>query len=324
MKTFKFFLTSIFLLCCSVMQAEVIDGINYSLNSYAKTAAVSSSSNRYSGDIRIPETVEYNGVTYNVTSIGSGAFEGCTSLTSIALPDGLTSIGDQAFCGCSSLTSIDLPDGLTSIGGSAFYGCSSLTSINLPDGLTSIRGCAFASCSSLTSIDLPDGITNIEERVFTGCSSLTSIDLPDGLTRIGNEAFYGCSSLDRIYLRGENPFTYNSNSYLFDKNRAIIVPESAIDTYCKAEGWSDNAKYITGTERMSQSIEVTASNSGSSVRTAIGDDKVADVVDLKIKGTINSYDIIVLNQKMPILHNLDLSEAQIVACDYPYNNVSSV
>ena len=97
MKTFKFFLTSIFLLCCSVMQAEEIDGINYSLNSYAKTAAVSSSSNRYSGDITIPETVEYNGVTYNVTSIGNVAFEGCTSLTSIALPDGLTSIGERAF-----------------------------------------------------------------------------------------------------------------------------------------------------------------------------------------------------------------------------------
>ena len=74
MKTFKFFLTSIFLLCCSVMQAEVIDGINYKLNSSAKTAEVQSSSNKYSGDLKIPETVEYNGVTYNVTSIGERAF----------------------------------------------------------------------------------------------------------------------------------------------------------------------------------------------------------------------------------------------------------
>lgn len=251
MKTFKFFLTSIFLLCCSVMQAEVIDGINYYLNSSEKTAEVRSSSNKYSGDIIIPETVEYNGVTYNVTSIGN-----------------------KAFYGCSSLTSIDLPDGLISIGWQAFH----------------------------------------------DCSSLTSIDLPDGLTSIGEEAFWGCSSLDRIYLRGERPFTYNPNSCLFGYNRAIIVSESAIDTYCTAEGWSDNAQYITSAERMNKSIEVTASNSGSSVRTAIGDDLMADVVDLKITGTINSYDIIVLNQKMPILHNLDLSEAQIVACDYPYYN----
>lgn len=272
MKTFKFFLTSIFLLCCSVMQAEEIDGINYSLNSSEKTAEVLSISNKYSGDITIPETVEYNGVTYNVTSIGNDAF----------------------------------------------YNCSSLTSIDLPDGITSIGGQAFRYCSSLISIDLPDGVSSIGNYAFSSCSSLTSIDLPDSLTSIGGEAFYDCSSLDRIYLRGENPFTYNSNSYLFDKNRAIIVPESAIDTYCTAEGWSDNAKHITSAERMNKSIEVTASNTGSSVRNAIGDDLVADVVDLKITGTINSYDIIVLNQKMPILHNLDLSDAQIVACDYPY------
>ena len=343
MKTFKFFLTSIFLLCCSVMQAEVIDGINYSLNSSEKTAEVRSSSNKYSGDIIIPETVEYNGVTYNVTSIGNYAFGDCSSLTSIALPDGLTSIRTQAFAGCSSLTSIDLSDGLTSIGSfafkgcssltgidlpdgltnielSAFEGCSSLTSIDLPDGLTSIANQTFIHCSGLTSIDLPDGLTSIGSSAFRGCSSLTSIDLPDGVTSIGDRAFESCSSLDRVYLQGERPFTYNSNSCLFQYNRAIIVPESAIDAYRNAEGWSDNAQYITSEERMSQSIEVTASNTGSSVRTAIGDDKVAGVLDLKIKGTINSYDIIVLNQKMPILHNLDLSEAQIVACDYPYYN----
>ena len=253
-----------------------------------------------------------------VTSIGSSAFTGCSSLTSIALPDELTSIGGEAFSGCSSLTSIDLPEGVNSIGNRAFISCSSLTSIDLPDGLTSIGGQAFSSCSSLTSIDLPDGLTSIGDQAFSSCSSLTSIDLPDGLTSIGSHAFQDCSSLDRIYLQGEKPFTYNSKSYLFDKNRAIIVPESAIDAYCTAVGWSDNDKYITSAERMNKSIEVTASNTGSSVRTAIGDDKVAGVVDLKIKGTINSYDIIVLNQKMPILHNLDLGEAQIVACDYPY------
>jgi hypothetical protein len=369
------------------MQAEVIDGINYYLNSSAKTATVQSSSNKYSGDIIIPEIVEYYGVTYNVTSIGRSAFFNCSSLTSIDLPAGLTSIGDEAFyncssltsidlpagvtsigyqafyrcssltsiilpdgltsigneafrscssltsiilpdgltsignytfSGCSSLTSINLPDGLTSIGRGAFHGCSSLTSIALPDGLTSIGNYAFDYCSSLTSIALPDGLTSIGDKAFYNCSSLTSIDLPDGVTSIGNNAFEDCSSLDRIYLQGERPFTYNPNSRLFENERAIIVPESAIDTYCTAEGWSDNAKYITSAERMSQSIEVTASNTGSSVRNAIGDDKVADVVDLKIKGTINSYDIIVLNQKMPILHNLDLSDAQIVACDYPY------
>ena len=130
--------------------------------------------------------------------------------------------------------------------------------------------------------------------------------------------FIGCFNLDRIYLLSEEPFAYNRSSYISENERAIIVPESAVETYRTAEGWSDFAKYIIGSEHMTKSIEVTALNSGSAVRAAIGDDILGDVVDLTIKGTINSYDIVVLNQKMPILQNLDLSEATIVACDYPY------
>lgn len=161
-------------------------------------------------------------------------------------------------------------------------------------------------------------VTSIGDQAFYSCFNLTGIELPASLISVGSQAFYGCTNLDRIKVHGEIPFTFGNSTFFFDRARAIIVPESAVETYCKAEGWSDNAKYITSEERMTKSIEVTASNSGSSVRSSIGDDWVGYVVDLKIKGTINSYDIIVLNQKMPILHNLDLSEAQIVACDYPY------
>ena len=344
MKTLKLLLTSVLLLCSSIVSAYSfeVDGIYYDFISYTDNAvSVASSPNKYSGDIVIPETVVYNDVTYKVSSIGWLAFDGCSGLTSIELPVGVTHIESYAFRGCSSLTNIDLPISVTSIGFEAFSGCSSLTSINLPAGLTSIEnsffsGCssltsidlpasltsignsAFYNCSSLTSINLPAGITSIEHHTFSGCSSLTSIDLPAGLTSIGNSAFEDCYNLDRIYLLGETPFAYNNNAYLKDCERAIIVPESAVEAYRTAEGWSDIAKYITSEERMTKSIEVTASNTGSSVRSAIGDAYLTGVVDLKIKGTINSYDIIVLNQKMPILHNLDLSEAQIVACDYPY------
>ena len=162
-------------------------------------------------------------------------------------------------------------------------------------------------------------VVGIDEYAFYYCSSLSSIELPEGVTSIGDKAFNGCSKLDRIYLLSEIPFTYNSSlAGIPSTYRIIIVPETAVETYQQAEGWSDIAKYITGAERMTQSIEVTASNIGSAVRTAITDALVEDVVDLTIKGTINSYDIIVLNHKMPILQNLDLSEAQIVNSDYPY------
>ena len=126
--------------------------------------------------------------------------------------------------------------------------------------------------------------------------------------------------MERIYLLSEQPFAYNNQAYICRVGRLIFVPESAVNTYRTAEGWKNFAKYITGVERYKRSIEITASNTGSAVRTAIGENLVDGVVDLTIKGTINSYDIIVLNQKMPLLQNLDLSEATIVACDYPYYN----
>ena len=150
----------------------------------------------------------------SVTSIGDGAFRCCSSLTSINIPDGVTSIGSSAFEGCSSLTSINIPDGVTSIGSSAFEGCSSLTSINIPDGVTSIGNGTFDHCSSLTSINIPDIVKSIGDGAFRCCSSLTSINIPDGVTSIGDDAFRFCSSLTSINIPdgvtsiGNDAFSY--------------------------------------------------------------------------------------------------------------------
>ena len=135
-----------------------------------------------------------------VTSIGSGAFSGCSSLTSITIPDAVTSIGESAFFGCSSLTSIIIPDGVTSIESNAFGHCSSLTSIIIPDGVTSIESNAFSNCSGLTSITIPAGVTSIGESAFYGCTSLASIIIPADVTSIGEFAFAECSSLVSIII----------------------------------------------------------------------------------------------------------------------------
>ena len=332
MKTFRFFLFSIFLLCCSAIYAYElkVDGIYYNIvSSVDKTVQVtyfekSSLYNKtaYFGEVVIPDSVVYNDNKYKVVGIDEYAFYCCYSLTSIELPAGVASIGNKAFYDCTSLTSIVLPAGVTSIENDTFYNCYSLTSIELPASVTSIGNYAFYGCSNLTSIELPASVTSIGDYAFYNCSSLTSIELPAGVTSIGNNAFEKCSDLERIYLLGKTPFTYNSKASICANSRFIIVPESAVETYEQAEGWSDIANNITSTERMKKCIEVTASNTGSAVRTAITDAMVDDVVDLTIKGTINSYDIIVLNQKMPILQNLDLSEATIVACDYRYYSSS--
>ena len=327
MKSFRFFLTGIFLLCCSAIYAYdfKVDGIYYNtLGTNASVTYLHNSSfdntTAYTGDIVIPESVEYNGKTYSVTSIGDYAFSYCSGLTSVEIPNSVTSIGNDAFRTCLGLTSVVIPNSVTSIGTSAFSGCSGLTSVVIGNSVTSIGDWAFSYCSGLTSVVIPNSVTSIGGCAFYACSGLTSVVIGNSVTSIGSSAFFDCDGLDRIYLLSEEPFTYNSNACFYEKERAIIVPESAVDTYRTAEGWSDIAKYITGSERATKSIEVTASNTGSAVRTIIGDDLVDGVVDLTIKGTINSYDIIVLNQKMPLLQNLDLSEATIVACDYPYYN----
>ena len=151
-------------------------------------------------DINIPEQVVYGGYTYPVTNIRGWAFQYCSSLTSITIPNSITSIGNCAFEGCSSLTSITIPNSVTSIGGKAFEGCSALTSITIPNSVTSIGWDAFSKCKSLTSITIPNSVTSIESHAFRGCSSLTSITIPNSVTSIGRGAFEGCSSLTSITI----------------------------------------------------------------------------------------------------------------------------
>ena len=135
-----------------------------------------------------------------VTSIGSGAFRGCTGLTSITIPDGVTSIGDYAFSGCTGLTSVTIPDSVTSIGYCAFSGCTGLTSISIPDSVTSIGESAFSYCKGLTSVTIPNGVTRIGNCAFYDCTGLTSIMIPDGVTSIGDWAFYRCTGLTSITI----------------------------------------------------------------------------------------------------------------------------
>ena len=184
-----------------------IDGLYYNLDADNKTAVVTYKSYaEYSfnagWDIttaNIPASVEYNSVTYSVTSIGQNAFHNCTALTSVTIPNSVTSIGNQAFDHCESLTSVTIGNSVTSIGTSAFESCSGLTSITIPNSVTSIGNTAFNWCSGLTSITIPNSVTSIGNYAFYQCTGLTSVTIGSGVTSIGNSAFYNCTNTTDVY-----------------------------------------------------------------------------------------------------------------------------
>ena len=127
-----------------------IGDLYYNLDATNQTAEVTSQKSSYpywSTTITtaiIPASVEYNSVTYSVTSIGNGAFNGCDGLTSVEIPNSVTSIGYSAFYNCTGLTSVTIPNSVTSIGEYAFAECSSLTSVTIGNSVTRHqhwRGC---------------------------------------------------------------------------------------------------------------------------------------------------------------------------------------
>ena len=139
--------------------------------------------------------------TENSTSLGGWAFAYCTGLKNVTLGVGVSSISQSAFAGCSSLESISLPSSINTIGGSAFAECKKLKSITMSEGITAIDVCAFQNCTSLESITIPDSVTDIDtQAMFYSCTSLKNITIGAGVKSIGKEMFYGCTSLESITI----------------------------------------------------------------------------------------------------------------------------
>jgi hypothetical protein len=182
------------------------------------------------GDVVIPATI--NG--YPVTSIGGyynqlaeheyGAFEDCTTLTSVTIGTNVTSIGDSAFYDCPGLTSVTIPNSVTSIGGYAFFWCTSLNNVTMGSGVTSIGDHAFLSCWSLTSITIPSSVTSIGNEAFDECG-LTSITIPDSVTGIPDRAFAYCGGLTNITI-GKGVTSIGDLAFANSGLTSVTIPNS--------------------------------------------------------------------------------------------------
>lgn len=266
-----------------------------------------------------------------LTSIGQNAFNGCSALPAINIPNKVSKIEDNTFSSCYKLASITLPDALTSIGTYAFNGCSALAAINIPNAVTTIGANAFSGCSALTAINIPNKVTTISDYAFRYCSSLSSVNFEEGstldsigagafncktteyikvpasVTKIGNDAFGG--DIVAVRLSSSTPATIAGNFC-----NMILVPEAALAAYKSTPVWS-TLNNICPDKKYDVTIE--ASETTSSLLSAIGND-ISNVFDLKINGSINGFDIMVMRNKMPLLRILDLSNCTIKGNPYQY------
>ena len=221
--------------------------VTYTLDTNSGTASATGYVNTPSS-ITIPGIiVDDNGDSYNVTSIGYGAFAYCSSLTSVTIGENIGSIANRAFYLCNNLTSIICSSGNTVFyndpndtgvlykienGAASFLFCittktsyqilSTIQEINV----TSIEAEAFIRCMQLTSVTLGNNITTIGNNAFFYCSSLQSITLGSNVTTIGTNAFYRCTSLTTISL-GQNVNSIGETAFAYCTSLTSIVCSSA-------------------------------------------------------------------------------------------------
>ena len=262
--------------------------------------------------------------------IGGGAFYNCTSLTDIKLLNvkktgWVTSYGNYgqeftvgSFTNCNNLSSVDFGS-CQNLGERAFSGCISLKNVTL-DSCQNLGESAFSGCTSLKNVTL--GCCQIiGARSFSGCTSLKEITLPATITNLGWECFDGTTmvtSMATVPPVIDKPEEVYS-SIPMGEYVMVNVPKESLGSYKSANYWKDMAKRIfpIGT-KFDYDVTTEAQPSTSDLLDKVGKNNSNSVVSLKVKGSINSYDIMVIRNKMDNLHYLDLSDANIVENSYEY------
>ena len=268
----------------------------------------------------------------DVKTIKDNTFAGGVCFTDVTIHSGVTSIGVYGFLDCPGLSEVNIPNSVTTIGDYAFWNGTGLRKITIGNGVTKIGSSAFYNCTGLKDVYISDlaawcgiafGSNNANPLYYANALYInnelqTNIVIPENVTALGNYTFVNVNAL--FTLETTTPPTVTSNT--FSSNASFAVPVSALDTYKNDANWATYASKIVLADYAILSLNITAEEGASALLKEIGDANTASVCDLTIKGSINSYDVIILRDKMPNLRSLDISEAAVVASSKAFYGTS--
>ena len=216
----------------SIFASVVIDGIAYILNETEYTAEVTDGGN-YSGDIVIPPSVEYESVSYAVTTIARLAFFLSSDLTSVSFSNVVTSIGEKAFLGCDNLVAINVDSenpNYCDIDG-VLFNKNQTELVRYPNGKAKFA----------PNYVIPNSVTCIGNFAFTDCVNMTSVTIPSNVTSIGEFAFQIIeSSLSHIVCKAVIPPTLSNCVFDgIDSSVSLYVPDESMNAYKAADQWKE-------------------------------------------------------------------------------------
>ena len=218
--------------------------------------------NEYSGKVVIPETVEYKGKSYSVTSIGKYAFYGCNGITSVSIPVSIKQIDISSFNkGMDSFKEFHVASieswcniEFTRIGFSGnhplelarhlFVNDEEVTNLVIPNTVTAINYAAFWGCYGITSVTIPNSVKTIDDYSFANCKNITSLNIGNSVDSIGRYAFRDCSGLKTVHCFAETVPSTNSEAFEGTpiSNVYLYVPASPVsllDSYKATSPWKD-------------------------------------------------------------------------------------
>lgn len=195
----------------------------------------------YSGFVRIPSNVTYNGVVYTVVAIGGKAFKECNPYSSnsgeikaITIPKTIKSIGSEAFRNSSvhelqvldmaAWCNVSCDDSPFMVGAELFFEGRKVNNLIIPSGVTSISTGVFKGCKQLETVLIPQGVVSIGNGAFRFCEKIKSLSLPSSVAYIGNYAFDYCENLTTLEITNPN-VRFEENTFANCKSlTTLIIP----------------------------------------------------------------------------------------------------